>query len=69
MRRPQHIHFKIKDFQDNYQPVISVDAKKKELVGNFKNNGKELHKEKEPEKVKVYDFLSDAERKAIPRSL
>jgi len=62
----EHIHNKIKDFQENNQPVISVDAKKKELIGNFKNNGRELHKEKEPEKVKVYDFLSDAEGKAIP---
>jgi len=62
----EHIHLKVKDFQENNQPVISVDAKKKELVGNFKNNGKEWHKEKEPEKVKVYDFLSDAEGKAIP---
>jgi len=62
----EHIHHRIKDFQENNQPVISVDAKKKELVGNFKNNGKEWHKEKEPEKVKVYDFLSDAEGKAIP---
>ncbi|MDP1725350.1 MAG: ISAzo13 family transposase, partial [Bacteroidota bacterium] len=62
----EHIHLKVKDFQENNQPVISVDAKKKELVGNFKNNGKEWHREKEPEKVKVYDFLSDAEGKAIP---
>jgi transposase len=62
----EHIHMKVKDFQGNNQPVISVDAKKKELIGNFKNNGKEWHKEKEPEKVKVYDFLSDAEGKAIP---
>lgn len=62
----EHIHNKITEFQECKQPVISVDAKKKELVGNFKNNGKELHKEKQPEKVKVYDFLSDAEGKAIP---
>jgi hypothetical protein len=62
----EHIHLKVKDFQENNQPVISVDAKKKELIGNFKNNGKEWHKEKEPQKVKVYDFLSDAEGKAIP---
>jgi transposase len=62
----EYIHLKVKDFQGNGQPVISVDAKKKELVGNFKNNGKEWHKEKEPDKVKVYDFLSDAEGKAIP---
>jgi len=62
----EHIHNKIKEFQEIKQPVISVDAKKKELIGNFKNNGKELHKEKQPVKVKVYDFLSDAEGKAIP---
>lgn len=57
----EYIHLKVKDFQENGQPVISVDAKKKELVGNFKNNGKEWHKAKEPDKVKVYDFLSDAD--------
>lgn len=62
----EHIHLKVKDFQAISQPVISVDAKKKELVGNYKNNGKEWHKSKEPENVKVYDFLSDAEGKAIP---
>ncbi|MHC1774334.1 MAG: ISAzo13 family transposase [Lentimicrobium sp.] len=62
----EHIHQKVKDFQAIGQPVISVDAKKKELVGNYKNNGKEWHKSKEPENVKVYDFLSDAEGKAIP---
>jgi len=62
----EYIHLKVKDFQEKGQPVISVDAKKKELVGNFKNNGKEWHKEKEPDKVNVYDFLSDAEGKAIP---
>lgn len=62
----EHIHQKVKDFQAICHPVISVDAKKKELVGNYKNNGKEWHKSKEPENVKVYDFLSDAEGKAIP---
>jgi Rhodopirellula transposase. len=62
----EHIHETIKIYQSEYQPVISVDAKKKELVGNFKNAGKELCRKKEPEKVKVYDFPSDAEGKAIP---
>ena len=62
----EYIHLRVNDFQEDGQPVISVDAKKKELVGNFKNNGKEWHKKKEPDKVKVYDFLSDAEGKAIP---
>jgi len=62
----EHIHSKVKEYQGSGQPVISVDAKKKELVGNFKNNGKEWHKGKEPEEVNVYDFLNDAEGKAIP---
>lgn len=62
----EFIHKKILEFQSENQPVISVDAKKKELVGNFKNAGKELRRKKEPEKVKAYDFLSDAEGKAIP---
>lgn len=42
------------------QPVISVDTKKKELVGPFKNGGKEWHPKGEPEEVKVHDFV-DAE--------
>ncbi len=62
----EHIHLRVKEFQSQNQPVISVDAKKKELVGNFKNIGKEYCRKKEPEKVKVYDFPSDAEGKAIP---
>lgn len=62
----EYIYSKVKEFQSQNQPVISVDAKKKELVGNFKNAGKELRRKKEPEKVKVYDFPSDAKGKAIP---
>ncbi len=62
----EHIHEKVQEYQSQKQPVISVDAKKKELVGNFKNAGKELCGKKETEKVKVYDFPSDAEGKAIP---
>jgi hypothetical protein len=62
----EHIHLKVKEYQSQNQPVISVDAKKKELVGNFKNIGKEFRRKKEPEKVKAYDFPSDAEGKAIP---
>ena len=60
------IHNKIVEFQGKYNPVISVDAKKKELVGNFKNMGREWHKKDNSPKVKVYDFLSDAEGKATP---
>jgi len=62
----EFIHKKILEFQSQNLPVISIDAKKKELVGNFKNAGKEVRRKREPEKVKVYDFLSDADGKAIP---
>ena len=61
-----YIHQKVKKFQQENQPVISIDAKKKELVGNFKANGKEWEPKETPKKVNVYDFLSYAEGKAIP---
>jgi hypothetical protein len=47
-------------------PFISVDTKKKELVGNFKNAGREWQPQGEPELVDVHDFPSDAIGKAIP---
>ena len=46
--------------------MISVDTKKKELVGDFKNAGKEWRPKGEPEKARVHDFPSDAIGKAIP---
>ena len=48
------------------QPVISVDTKKKELVGDFKNGGREWRPQGEPEEVQVYDFLSQALGRAVP---
>ncbi len=48
------------------QPVISVDAKKKELVGEFKNGGREYQPVGEPEQVNVHDFLDKDLGKAIP---
>jgi hypothetical protein len=53
-------------FQKRGQPVISVDTKKKELVGDFKNPGGEWHPEGEPEKVRVHDFQDKELGKAIP---
>ena len=47
-------------------PAISVDTKKKELVGNFKNAGREWQPKGEPERVDVHDFPTDALGKAIP---
>ena len=54
------------DFLRLKQPVISVDTKKKELVGDFKNAGKEWHRKGEPEAVRVHDFPGDSVGKAIP---
>ena len=53
-------------FQAAAQPVISVDAKKKELVGAFKNGGREWQETQHPDAVNVYDFPSLAECKATP---
>lgn len=53
-------------FQKRRQPVISVDTKKKELVGDFKNGGREWHPEGEPEDVRVHDFPDKEPGKAIP---
>jgi transposase len=52
----EYIHDEVKQFQSSGLPVISVDTKKKELVGNFKNSGKELRPKGDPEKVNVHDF-------------
>jgi transposase len=49
-----------------HQPVISVDTKKKELVGDFKNNGRELRPKDDPEKVRVHDFLISELGRANP---
>ena len=52
----EHLNEKCKIFQGEHQPVISVDTKKKELIGNFKNVGCELRPKKDPILVNVYDF-------------
>lgn len=63
----EYINTKIKGFQNNNQPVISIDTKKKELVGNFKNAGQEWRLKGSPQKVNVHDFAHEGERnKAIP---
>ncbi len=62
----QHINDMAVRFAEENEPVISVDAKKKVLIGNFKNNGKEWKPPGEVDEVNVYDFLSDAGGKAIP---
>ena len=62
----EYINSKTIEFQKESQPVVSVDAKKKELVGKFSNIGKEYHKKGNPEEVNAYDFLSFADGKATP---
>jgi hypothetical protein len=62
----EFIQQKVDKYLSENQPVISVDAKKRELVGNFSNEGVEWHLSKEPESVNAYDFLSEAEGVAIP---
>jgi hypothetical protein len=62
----EHINERSKEFIRANQPVLSIDTKKKELIGNFKNNGREYAPAGKPEEVNAYDFLSDALLKAIP---
>lgn len=62
----EHINEKVKEFQGREQPVVSVDTKKKELVGDFKNSGREWRPQGEPETVRVHDFEDKELGKAIP---
>ncbi len=62
----EHINTSLRSFHDRGQPAISVDTKKKELVGDFKNAGREWHPRGEPEEVRVHDFIDKTLGKAIP---
>jgi len=62
----EYINEQVKAFQSRGQPVISVDAKKKELVGDFANSGREYRPKGQPEPVRVYDFVDKKLGKAIP---
>src|SRR5262249_55926344 len=53
----EYINAQARRFQKRCQPVISVDTKKKELVGDFKNAGREWRPQGEPDQVRVHDFL------------
>ena len=61
-----HINEQVRAFQKRRRPVISVDTKKKELVGDFKNSGREWHPQGRPEEVRVHDFPDPRKNKAIP---
>jgi hypothetical protein len=56
----------VRRFQKRRQPVISVDTKKKELVGDFRNAGREWQRQGEPEEVRIHDFRDPVLGKAIP---
>ena len=62
----EHINNKVKKYQRIQEPVISVDTKKKELVGNFKNSGREIRSKGKPEKVRVHDFMIKELGRASP---
>jgi transposase len=62
----QHINRRVKAFQRQGQPVVSVDTKKKELVGRFRNGGREWQPKGQPEPVKVHDFAEKDLGKVIP---
>ena len=62
----QYINRRVKAFQRQGQPVVSVDTKKKELVGRFRNGGREWQPKGKPEEVNVHDFLDKDLGKAIP---
>ena len=62
----QYINRRVKACQRQGQPVVSVDTKKKELVGPYRNGGREWQPKGKPEKVKVHDFPDKSLGKAIP---
>ena len=62
----RYINDQAVDFLGADQPVISVDTKRKELVGNFKNSGREWRRKGEPELVNVHDFIDPKLGRAVP---
>ncbi len=62
----EHIAAMVHDFQSQGQPVVSVDAKKKELVGTFANKGREWQPKGQPEEANVYDFIDKELGKVTP---
>jgi transposase len=62
----QYISRRVKTFQRQGHPVVSVDTKKKELVGQFRNGGCEWQPRGQPERVKVHDFPEEELGKVIP---
>jgi hypothetical protein len=64
-----YINRQCRAFQQRHQPVISVDSKKKELVGDFKNSGREWHRKGKPEEVRTHDFEDKQKGKVTPHGV
>jgi len=62
----EHINDRVRQYMERKQPVISVDTKKKELVGDFKNGGQEWRPKKKPTKVRMHDFPDPELGRAAP---
>ena len=62
----EHINARVRQYMDLRQPVISVETKKKELVGDFKNGGQDWRPKGHPETVRVHDFLIPELGRAAP---
>jgi hypothetical protein len=65
----EHINQQVITFQQEGQPVVSVDAKKKELIGDFRNPGREWRRRGHPEEVRAKDFTDQQLGKAIPEGV
>lgn len=62
----RYINEQVRRFTRCHEPVVSVDSKKKELVGNYKNEGRTWRPKNDPEKVKDHDFIDKEQGKTIP---
>jgi hypothetical protein len=62
----EYINRLVQSFLNRGHPAISVDTKKKELIGDFKNAGREWHSQGQPEDVRVHDFIDRQKGKVIP---
>jgi transposase len=62
----QYLTTQVRRFQRQHRPAISVDTKKKELIGDFKNAGRNWRPKATPEPVRVHDFLIPSQGKAVP---
>ena len=65
-RQFRYLNGLVRRFQTRRAPVISVDTKKKELIGPYANKGRQWRPRGDPEQVKIHDFIDPEEPKAIP---